>query len=221
MSISTQSKVAFELSKVISIYKQEMTNSIYTEISNVTNGKLSGFRSLNINQIKELKKIFHNQDPIIYTYQMDPDILSYRCNSSFVEIEFLTRPQQFFHIYALSTKIESGLRPAPMLKWEYSYNYGNEELNIMACVKYKGDKTEWYNAPFMNTSNGDVCLGGTEFNTEILFSNINALKKAIIDGFFSSAFTHIGKPCSKTNFIKLQQNLLNGKLFPNDELIRC
>lgn len=160
------------------------------------------------------------QDPLRYKYVNDPDILHYSSSVAETYISFITQPQSFFHIYNLKTKIESGLRPAPTLKWEYEYSYGNEHLNIKACVEYKSSETEWCHAPFMNTSTGSVCLGTSDLKTEDLFTDINALKETIIKGFFASAFTHAGtQKCTKSNFIKLQQDLLNAKEFPTSQLI--
>lgn len=155
-----------------------------------------------------------------YTYKHDPDILKYAHDGIKTQLVFLTQPQSFHHKYALKTGLDSGFRPAPILLWEYERESESEDLSIYACAELKGKDTEWCHAPFFNTSDNNVCLGTTNIKMQDFGLDVNKLKADIIDGFFAAAFTHAGTfHCTKSNFITLNQKLLNEKEFPKEELI--
>ena len=220
MAISTRLNTVFKLCRVICIYQSNLQESTYVETSNVANGKFAGFRMLTTRDIQKMMKELLTFQTKKYIYKHDPDILKYTHDGVSTELVFITHPQSFHHKYALNTGMDSGFRPAPTLLWDYTLYQENESLNVYACAEYKGKDTVWCEAPFFNTSTGSVCLGTTKIDPQDFGLDVNKLKTDIVKGFFDSAFTHAGTSrCTKTNFITLQQKLLNEEEFPKEELV--
>jgi hypothetical protein len=149
-----------------------------------------------------------------FTYTFDPDILKFEKNDYKVSLIFKTDPQEQVHIYTPGLKLTSGKRPVPGLIWKYTGS-----LNIWAYKEFKGEETELFKAPFMNTSL-EVCIGSSKIHTDSNgHFNVNQAKEKVVKGFFESAFSHVSGEPIKGNLHTLSEELLTMKSFPLSVLL--
>lgn len=153
-------------------------------------------------------------------YQYDPRILYFEKNRNNIRLTFITEPGIYHHKYIPKLRIDSGMRPVPGLLWNFETDYKNESLNLKAFIKYEGPDTQYYRAPFLNTSSS-VCLGSSEFDENTFYKgNATDITNSVIKAFFNSAFTHASTVKQVNgNIISLSKNLLGMTEFPQDVLI--
>jgi PRTRC genetic system protein B len=148
------------------------------------------------------------------------EILGFNFSLLAKEIMFYTYPGPRTMLFSKSN-IASGVYQMPGLIWKASDKKSLTVFAVREPFKELTGESQLYYAPFMNVSNGKVCIGSTEFPKEF-DESIILLAIKIEEAFYKSVFTHFGHDTglSKSNYYTLFKSIFGGKKpYPLDELV--
>lgn len=140
--------------KVISLYRDEKTNTIYPEIATYRKDMLNEFSPLSSQMSRAIGKLLYKSFEKHLGGAIPSNLVYY--NPTPLELQWRCEIQKATLHYVKDLGIENGERPIPNLL----FTFKNDELCVKAYKEWKGDKTIYYHAPFHNVyADTRICMG--------------------------------------------------------------
>lgn len=220
---------SIEITKSIAVYsckKGQGESFNYLEMTEYENGNPTKSYPAPLEFFIELSKNFQADDLSEFSFnrfsqieEQEIKLLSFKSSLLNTRIVFYTPATKKPILFKKSLEMKSGYYPVPALVWSVDKK---EELRVFAVKQPIGtlhEDCELFHPPFMNITNGKVCLGTMVFPKN--FNNgIEQLASLIVEGFYQSIFTHFGSSgITKSNYYELFKSLQGGEVFPDSELV--
>ncbi len=218
-----------KIQKSISVYKCDLGQGDeydYIEMTDYEDGKPVKFYPAPIEFFKDLAVKFQQENHQGFDFNLFDNstssvvqILGFASNFGNSTITFYSYPQQETMLFN-NDKCKSGIYQMPGLIWVAQEKKELKVFAVKEIFKNLSPQTILHHPPFMNTSNGRICMGNTEF-PDGFDNSLIKLATMIKQSFYESKFTHFGSSgITKTNYYTLLESLIGAlKPYPEDELV--